>query len=65
MQADERAVFGRAPQRLKNRGVVHHQDARIGHEELEAGHAFAHHLVHVLEAGFAEIGDDHVEAVVD
>ena len=37
----------------------------IGHEQLEAGDAFAHHVVHVFEAGVAQIGDDHVQAVVD
>src|ERR1019366_2743426 len=35
------------------------------HEELEAGHAFGHEVVHILQAAGAEIGDDHMQAVVD
>ena len=65
MHADQRAVLGGLRERFEDGGVIHHQDARIGHEQLEAGHAFAHHVVHVFEAGFAQIGDDHVQAVVD
>ncbi len=61
----KRAVFGSARKGLEDGGVIHHQDVGIGHEELEAGHAFIHHFVHVFEAGIAEIGDDHVQAVVD
>src|SRR5439155_21136198 len=38
--------------------------ARIGHEELEAGDAFANELAHFLELRGAEIGDDAVEGVV-
>ena len=52
-------------QRLEDGGIIHHQHVGIGHEQLEAGHAFAHHVVHVFEAGLAQIGDDHVQPVVD
>ena len=65
VQADQRAVLRGAAERLENGRVVHHQHARIRHEQLEAGHAFAHHVVHVFQAGFAQVGDDHVQAVVD
>ena len=65
MHADERAVLGGLREGLEDGGVVHHEDVRVGHEELEAGHAFVHQVVHVFEAAGAEIGDDHVQAVVD
>ncbi len=65
VHADERAVLRGLLQRAKNSGVIHHQDVRIRHEELEAGHAFAHHVVHVFEARFGKIGDDHVQPVID
>ena len=51
--------------RFEDRRVINHQHVGIGHEELEAGHALAHHVVHVFEARVAEIGHDHVQAVVD
>ena len=51
VHADQRAVLGGLRERAENGGVVHHQHVRIGHEELETGHAFAHHVVHVFEAG--------------
>ena len=61
VHADEGSVFGGLTQRrFKDGGVIHHEDVRIGHEELEAGHAFADHVVHVFKAGSAEIGDDHM-----
>src|SRR5207244_595571 len=46
------------------RGVVEHKNARIGHEQLEAGDAFADELAHFLELRGAEVGDDAVEGVV-
>ena len=65
VHADQRAVLGRLAHGLEDGGVVDHQHVGIGHEELEAGHAFAHHVVHVFEAGVGQVGDDHVQAVVD
>ena len=65
VHADQGAVLGGAGEGFEDGRVVDHQDVGIGHEELEAGDAFADHLVHVFEAAFAEVGDDHVEAVVD
>src|ERR1700677_1550789 len=48
VEADERAVFGGAAEGLEDGAVVDHQDAGIGHEEFEAGYAFADHIVHVF-----------------
>ena len=41
MDAGHRAVVAGHAHRLEQRAVVHHQHARIGHEQLEARHAFA------------------------
>ena len=53
VHADQRAVLRRLLHGLEDGGVVDHQHVGIGHEELEAGHAFAHQVVHVFEAGVA------------
>ena len=50
------------PQDLAVGGVEH---ARVGHEHLEAVHARADAGLHLLERGVVDVGDDHVEAVVD
>ena len=60
VHADERAVLCRLTQRLEDRGVVDHQHIGIRHEQLEAGHAFAHHVVHVFEARIRQVGHNHV-----
>jgi hypothetical protein len=65
VHAYQAAVLSRLPHGTENGGIVYHQYVRVGHEELEAGHTFAHHLVHVFKVGFGEIRDDHVQAVVD
>ena len=65
VHADQRAVLCCLAHRLEDGCVVDHQHVGIGHEELEAGHALAHHVVHVFEARVGQIGDDHVQAVVD
>ena len=44
-------------------GRVEH--ARVGHEHLEAGHARPDAGLHLLQRGVVDVGDDHVEAVVD
>src|SRR2546426_2822446 len=64
MHADEAAVFGGLAHGLEDRRVIEHEDARVGHEELEAGNAFADELAHLFELRGAEIGDDAVESVV-
>ncbi len=50
------------PQDLAVGGVEH---ARVGHEQLEARDALADERVHLLERRVVDVGDDHVEAVVD
>ena len=65
VHADERAVLRRLGKGLEDRGIIHHEDVRVGHEKLEAGNPFTHQVIHVLEAGFPEVRDDHVEAVID
>ena len=65
MHADERSIPGRLRERFEDGRVIHHQHARIGHEQFEAGYAFVHHGVHIFQAGFVEIGHDHVQAVID
>ena len=41
MHADERAVLRGLLQRLEDGGVVDHEHVGVGHEEFEAGDAFA------------------------
>ena len=65
VHADERAILRRLLQRLEDGGIIDHQHVGIGHEQLETGHALAHHVVHVFETRRAEVGDDHVQPVVD
>jgi hypothetical protein len=65
VHADERAVLGGLRESLEDSRVVHHEDVGVGHEELEAGDAFVHQVVHIFEAAGAQIGDDHVQAVID
>ncbi len=50
VHADQRAVLRGARERFENGRVIHHQDVRIGHEQLETGHAFVHHVVHIFQA---------------
>ncbi len=64
MHADEAVVLGRLAHGLEDRSVIEHENAGIGHEELEAGNAFTDELAHLLELRGAEIGDDAVEGVV-
>src|SRR5207237_1883463 len=64
VHADQAGMLGGLAHGAKNRGVVEHEHAGIGHEELEAGDAFANELAHFLELRGAEIGDYAVEGVV-
>ena len=45
--------------------VVEHEDAGVGHEQLERRHALADERVHLAFHLIGQLGDDHVEAVVD
>ncbi len=69
VHADQRAILRRLLQRLEDRRVIRHQHIRIGHEQLEARHALAHHVIHIGQARLArvaaQIGHNHVQAVVD
>src|ERR1700733_12233737 len=65
VEADQRAVFRGAGERLKDGRVVDHQHPGIGHEEFETGYALFDHVVHVFQSSFTQVRDDHVEAVVD
>ena len=66
MHAYQSAVFPCASQRPEDRLIVHHEHAGVRHEELEAGDALVpDHPIHVAEPGVLELGDDHVEPVID
>src|SRR6266568_3436183 len=65
VHADEAIVLRGLAHGLEDGGVIEHENAGIGHEELEAGDAFANELAHFFELRGAEIGDDAVEGVVD
>ena len=64
MHADQAVVFGGLAHGAKDRGVIQHENAGIGHEQFEAGHAFANEFAHLFELRGAEVGDDAVEGVV-
>jgi hypothetical protein len=64
MHADEAVVFGGLAHGFEDRGVIEHEDAGVGHEELEASDAFADELAHFFELRGAKVGDDAVEGVV-
>ncbi len=64
VHADQSAMLGGLRHSAKNRGVVEHKDARIGHEQLEAAHSFADELSHLFELRRAKVGDDAMKGVV-
>ena len=49
---------------LQERRVVDHDGALVGHEELEAGHAFVDQHGYLGERVGVEVGDGHVQSVV-
>src|SRR6266581_4421426 len=63
VHADEAIVLCCLAHGLEDRGVIEHEDARVSHEELEAGDPFADELAHFLELRGAEIGDDGADLV--
>jgi hypothetical protein len=67
VDADQRAQFGSPLHELEDGGIVDHQDIGIGHEDLEAGDSLGDHGVHVVQPDVvgAEVGDGHVQRVVD
>jgi hypothetical protein len=62
---DRAAVARRALHGPQDLAVVAVEDARVGHEELERGDALVDQQVHLLERGVGDVGEDHVEGVVD
>ena len=50
---------------LKMLRIVEHEDAGIGHEQLERRDALPDQRVHLAFHLIVQLGDDHVEAVVD
>ena len=52
-------------QRPEDARVVQHEDAGVGHEQLERRDALADERVHLLFHLIGQLGDDHVEPVVD
>ena len=61
----QQAGLGRLLHRLEDLRVVGVEDARVGHEQLEAGDALVDQRVHRLERVLVDAADDLVEAVVD
>ncbi len=64
VHADQSAVFRRRAQGFEDAGIVKHEHARIGHEKLETGDAFAGEGIHFLELRAGQIGDDAMEGVI-
>ena len=61
-----RPPFLRGPlHRPEDRAVVGVEDARVGREQLEVGHALGDQLVHLGQGVVVDVRHDHVEAVVD
>ena len=65
VHGDQGAVVGRLLHSPEDLAVVAVEDARVGHEELEACDALAHQGVHLLECRFVDAAQDHVKGVVD
>ena len=62
---DQPAVLRGLLHRPEDRAVVAVEDARVGREELEVGHALVDQPVHLGEGRVVHVRHDHVEAVVD
>ena len=62
---DQAAVLGRLLHGTEDRAVVAEEDAGVGGEELEVGHALLNEGVHLGEGRIGDVAHDHVEAVVD
>ena len=61
---DQAAVPRGLLHRPQDRAVVAVEDARVGGEELEVGHALGDQRVHLGERVVVDVAHDHVEAVV-
>ena len=65
MHAHQGAVLACLAQRSEDGRVVGQHHPRIGHEQLVARHPFVGETAHLRNPVGREIGDDHVEGVVD
>ena len=65
VHADQPTVLAGSQHRLVDCRVIDQEDSRIGHEQLEAGHALSNHLFHFRQALVGKIGADQMETVVD
>ena len=62
---DQPAVLRGLLHGAEDRAVVAEEDAGIGGEELEVGHALLDERVHLGQGRIGDVAHDHVEAVVD
>ena len=66
MHADKPAIVRSPFHRLVNSGIIYHKDARVCGEELEACHPLVlDHRVHLGEPLVRQLGEDHMETIVD
>ena len=61
---DQPAVPGGLLHRPEDRPIVAVEDARVGGEQLEVGHALGDQPVHLGQRPVVDVAHDHVEAVV-
>ena len=65
MHQDQAAVLGRLLHGPEDGAVIGEEDAGIGGEELEVGHALVDEGIHLGQGRIGDVRHDHVEAVVD
>ena len=65
VHADRRPVLRCLLHGPHDLAVVGVEDPRVGHEHLEAGHAFSNQKLHLLEGLVVDVAGDHVESVID
>ena len=64
VHADHGAGLGGRAHGFEDAGVVEHENAGIGHEQFEAGDAFADQLRHFGQLRVGQVGDDAVKSVI-
>src|SRR6266540_4482351 len=65
VHAYQSATFTRSGHSTKDCRIVNQEDAGIGHEHLEARHAFIHRGVQLLNLAVFQFGCDQMKAIVD
>ena len=65
VNTDEGSVLATRPEHAQEGGVIDHDGALVGHEELETRDAFVYQPGDLSEGLVVEIGDCHMESVVD